>query len=99
MTEISYKKLAAKRLAVLPEEFAYYRETSDQVIVTTLDQVEHTFTKMELLNPAKKTEKPSAEPAPSETKEVAEKGSFRSKKPSAAAGQTNQVVKSVAKKQ
>ncbi len=50
----NYKILAAKRLAVLPEEFAFYRETTDQVIVTTIDQVEHTFTKSELERPATK---------------------------------------------
>lgn len=60
MSEISYKVLAAKRLHCMPEEFAFYRETESEVIVTTLpDQVEHTFTKMELLNPVQAGSKPA----------------------------------------
>jgi hypothetical protein len=51
MSEQSYKILAAKRLAIDPNELLMYFEFHDHVLVTTPDGHQHKFTFAELDRP------------------------------------------------
>jgi hypothetical protein len=93
MTEQSYKILAAKRLAVDPNELIMFTEIGDRVLATTFDGQQHIFTKAELNRPAKINA--PAELAP--TKEVAEKALKGSDQGVRAPGSPDRPVKNVAK--
>ena len=54
MTYVSYKILAAQRLAIDPNELLMYYENNGTVYVTTPDGVQHTYTYAELNRPERK---------------------------------------------